>query len=83
MFVMLFCSEFPQQIMKVDITNVTAALANLTSRGAVDPVVKVTLQLNENGHVAVTDAIAFGEVKDDSLTGLLLHRYNMRSSHFN
>jgi len=34
-------------------------------------VVKVTLQLNENGHVAVTDAIAFGEVKDDSLTGKL------------
>lgn len=57
--------------MKVDISNVTAALANLTSRGAPEPVVKVTLQLNENGHITVTNAIAYGEVKDDSLTGML------------
>ncbi|KAF8315850.1 HSP70-domain-containing protein [Clavulina sp. PMI_390] len=63
--------EFPSQIMQVSIQDVAAAVANLTSRGATEPVVKVTVQLNENGHVAVTEAVAYGEVKDDTLTGKL------------
>ena len=48
---------------------VAEAIANLTSRGAVDPVVKVTLLLTDSGIIVVDDIIAYGEVKDDSLTG--------------
>ena len=62
--------EFPQKLLDVDISNVTHAVANLTSRGAQEPVVKLTLQLNDNGLVSISDAFAFGEVKDDSLTGV-------------
>lgn len=58
-------------MMEVELTNVTEALANLTERGAVDPVVKATLMLSESGFVSVTDAVAFGEIQDDSLSGLV------------
>lgn len=64
-------SEFPQDILDIDISNVTAALTNLTSRGASEPVVKVTLVLSESGLVSIHDAVAYGEVKDDSITGKL------------
>ncbi|KAL0578059.1 lumenal Hsp70 protein [Marasmius crinis-equi] len=60
---------FPTQILETDITGVAEALANLTERGAVDPVVKATVKLSESGFVSVTEAVAFGEIKDDSLTG--------------
>lgn len=56
-------------MMEVDLGNVTEAIANLTERGAVDPVVKATVMLSESGFVSVTDAVAYGEIKDDSLTG--------------
>jgi hypothetical protein len=56
-------------MMEVKLTNVAEALANLTERGAVDPVVKATLKLSESGFVSVTDAVAYGEIKDDSLSG--------------
>lgn len=60
---------FPTRMLEVDLGNVTEAIANLTERGAADPVVKATLTLSESGFVSVTDAIAYGEIKDESLTG--------------
>ena len=55
----------------MDISNVTEAVANLTSRGALESVIKLSLELDDNGLVSISDAFAFGEVKDDSLTGVL------------
>lgn len=60
--------------MEVEFGGVTEAIANLTERGAVDPVVKATLTLSESGFVSVSDAVAFGEIKDESLTGKCLVR---------
>lgn len=51
------------------IVGVSEALGNLTERGAVDPVVKATLMLSDSGFVSVSEAVAYGEIKDDSLTG--------------
>jgi hypoxia up-regulated 1 len=56
-------------MLEVELGNVTEAIANLTERGAVDPVVKATLTLSESGFISVTDAVAYGEIKDESLTG--------------
>ncbi|PPR02281.1 hypothetical protein CVT24_011619 [Panaeolus cyanescens] len=71
---------FPTRMMEVDLGNVTDAIANLTERGAVDPVVKATLMLSESGFVSVTEAVAFGEIKDDSLTGKLKGLFGAGSS---
>ncbi|KAJ8074780.1 lumenal Hsp70 protein [Marasmius tenuissimus] len=60
---------FRKQLLETEITGVAEALANLTERGAVDPVVKATVKLSESGFISVTEAIAFGEIKDESLTG--------------
>ncbi|KAL1739252.1 hypothetical protein HDZ31DRAFT_49681 [Schizophyllum fasciatum] len=56
-------------MLEAELSGVQSAIANLTERGAVDPVVKATLTLSDSGFVAVKDAVAYGEVKDDSLTG--------------
>jgi hypoxia up-regulated 1 len=56
-------------VLEADIVGVAEAIANLTERGAIDPVVKVTLTLSESGFVSVSDALVFGEIKDDSITG--------------
>jgi len=56
-------------MLEVDLGDVTTAIANLTERGAVDPVVKATLTLSESGFVSVSDAFAYGEIKDESITG--------------
>jgi hypoxia up-regulated 1 len=66
-----FAPGFPTRMLEVELGNVTEAIANLTELGAVDPVVKATLSLSESGFVSVTDAVAYGEIKDDSLTGKL------------
>jgi len=55
--------------MEVELKGVATALANLTERGAIDPVVKATITLSDSGFIAVTDAVAFGAVKDESITG--------------
>ncbi|KIM41799.1 hypothetical protein M413DRAFT_18744 [Hebeloma cylindrosporum] len=62
---------FPTRMLEVEIGGVAEAFANLTERGAVDPVVKATLTLSDSGFVAVKDAVAYGEIKDESLTGKL------------
>ncbi len=64
------CSDFPQRILEAEIVGVAEAIANLTELGVVDPVVKTTVTLSESGFVSVSDAIAYGEIKDDSLTGM-------------
>lgn len=56
-------------MLEADIVGVAEAIANLTERGAIDPVVKATLTLSESGFFSVSDAVAFGEIKDDSITG--------------
>ena len=63
---------FPVDILEAHISGVTEALANLTERGAIEPVVKATVALSDSGFVTVKDAHAFAEVKDDSLTGMFL-----------
>jgi hypothetical protein len=57
-------------MLEAEITGVIEALGNLTERGATDPVVKATVSLSESGFVSVQDAIAFGEIKDDTITGM-------------
>jgi hypoxia up-regulated 1 len=65
-------SGFPQRILEADIHGVAEAIANLTERGATDPVVKATLTLSESGFVSVSGAIAFGEIKDETIAGTRL-----------
>lgn len=61
---------FPREILEAQISGVADALGNLTERGAVDPVVKVTVALSDSGFVSVEEAIAYGEVKS-SIAGKL------------
>ena len=60
---------FPVEILEAHISGVSEALANLTERGAIEPVVKATVALSDSGFVSVKDAHAFAEVKDDTLAG--------------
>jgi len=60
---------FPTRILEAEIIGVAEAIANLTELGAVDPVVKATLTLSESGFVSISNAVAFGEIKDDSISG--------------
>ncbi|EAU87647.1 hypothetical protein CC1G_09108 [Coprinopsis cinerea okayama7 len=60
---------FPTRMLEVGIEGVSEAIANLTERGAIDPVVKATVSLSESGFISVTKAIAYGEIKDESLSG--------------
>jgi hypoxia up-regulated 1 len=66
----LICRGFPVRLLEAEITGVSEALANLTERGAVDPVVKAVVTLSESGFVSIDDAIAFGDIKDESITGI-------------
>jgi hypoxia up-regulated 1 len=56
-------------MMDIEVGNVAEAIANLTELGASDPVVKATITLSESGFVSVSDVIAFGDIKDDTITG--------------
>jgi len=56
-------------LLEAEIRGVSEALGNLTERGALDPVVKANVTLSESGFVSIQDAVAFGEIKDDSLAG--------------
>ncbi|KAF7326636.1 Actin-like ATPase domain-containing protein [Mycena venus] len=62
---------FPTRFLEVGIEGVAEAIANLTELGATDPVVKATVTLSESGFVSVSSAVAFGEIKDDSIAGKL------------
>lgn len=60
---------FPTRMLEAEIVGVAEAIANLTELGVVDPVVKATLTLSESGFVSVSSAVAFGEIKDGSISG--------------
>ncbi|KAJ3743119.1 Hsp70 protein-domain-containing protein [Lentinula detonsa] len=62
---------FPTQLLEVEFFGVAEALGNLTERGATNNVVKATVQLSESGFISVTEAVATGDIKDESLTGKL------------
>jgi hypoxia up-regulated 1 len=64
-------SGFPREILEAKIVGIPEAIDNLTERGAIDPVIKATVVLSESGFISVGDAIAYGEIKDDSITGKL------------
>jgi hypoxia up-regulated 1 len=58
------------EILDAEITGVVEALANLTEKGVVDPVVRATVVLSESGFVSLSDAVLVGETKEESLTGM-------------
>ncbi|KAI5990421.1 heat shock protein 70 family [Pisolithus albus] len=61
---------FPREILEAQISGVAEALGNLTERGAIDPVIKVTVALSNSGFVSVEEAVAYGEIKS-SIAGKL------------
>jgi hypoxia up-regulated 1 len=61
--------EFPVDLLDVRVSGVAEALANITAAGGVDPIIKATILFSESGFVSVPEAIAYGEIKDDSLAG--------------
>ena len=56
-------------MLDVEITGVAEAIANLTEKGVIDPMVKATVVLSESGFTSIHDAIVVGETKDESFTG--------------
>lgn len=62
-------SEFPVELLDARISGIAEALANITEAGGVDPVIKATILFSESGFVSVPEAIAYAEIKDDSLAG--------------
>ncbi|KAJ7353363.1 Hsp70 protein-domain-containing protein [Mycena albidolilacea] len=71
---------FPTRFLEVGIEGVAEAIANLTELGALDPVVKATVTLSESGFVSVSSAVAFGEIKDESIAGKLKGFFGAGSS---
>jgi hypoxia up-regulated 1 len=69
-------------MLEAHINGISEALANLTERGAIDPVVKATVALSDSGFVSVKEVYAFAEVKDDSLTGMNLSCSFISCRHF-
>lgn len=67
----LECRVFASDISQAQILGVSEALGNLTERGGIDPVVKVTVALSESGFAVVHDAVAYGQIKDESIAGAL------------
>jgi hypoxia up-regulated 1 len=63
--------EFPVDLLDARISGVDEALANITAAGGVDPVIKATILFSESGFVSVPEAVAYGEIKDDSIAGTL------------
>jgi hypoxia up-regulated 1 len=62
-------SGFPVDLLDARISGVAEALANITEAGGVDPVIKATILFSESGFVSVPEAVAYAEIKDDSITG--------------
>ncbi|EGN94918.1 hypothetical protein SERLA73DRAFT_114391 [Serpula lacrymans var. lacrymans S7.3] len=61
----------PRDILEAQISGVSEAIADLTERGAADPVIKAVISLSDSGFISVKEAFAYGELKDDSITGKL------------
>lgn len=56
-------------MVEAKIGGVAEAIANLTEQGVFEPVIKTTIALSESGFVSISDAVAVGEVKQDSIKG--------------
>ncbi|TFY61102.1 hypothetical protein EVJ58_g4721 [Rhodofomes roseus] len=69
----------PSELLVAKIGGVAEAIKNLTELGATDPVVKATLRYSDSGFASVADAVAYGEIKDDSLTGKLKGLFSGKS----
>lgn len=63
-------SQIPVELLDARISGVAEALANITEADGIDPVIKVTILFSESGFVSVPEAIAYAELKDDSLAGV-------------
>ncbi|KAH7100496.1 HSP70-domain-containing protein [Auriculariales sp. MPI-PUGE-AT-0066] len=73
--------SFPAQIVEATFTGVTEAIANLTADGATDPLVKITVSLDESSMVNIDSAVAFGDVKqDEGIAGKLKGLFGGSSS---
>ncbi|KAI0270552.1 actin-like ATPase domain-containing protein [Gloeopeniophorella convolvens] len=64
-------AEFPVELLDARISGVAAALANITEAGGIDPVIKATILFSESGFVSVPEAVAYAELKDESIAGRL------------
>ena len=62
------------------VKGVSEALKNLTEAGATGPVVKATLSLSESGFASVSEVVAYGEIKDESISGKLKSLFGAGSS---
>ena len=62
-------SDHSQGVVEAKIGGVAEAIANLTEQGVFEPVIKTTIALSESGFVSISDAVAVGEVKQDSIKG--------------
>lgn len=67
-------SGFPVDLLDARISGVAEALANITEAGGIDPVIKATILFSESGFVSVPEAVAYAEIKDDSITGVSARR---------
>ena len=59
----------PSKIIEAELVGVQEAITNLTEAGAKEPVVKLTVGISDSGFATLEDAIVFGDIKDDSITG--------------
>ncbi|RXW20133.1 hypothetical protein EST38_g5719 [Candolleomyces aberdarensis] len=71
---------FPTRMIEVHINGVADAILNMTEMGIPDPVIKATVSLSDSGFISVSDAFAYGEIKDESLTGKLKGLFGGSSS---
>ena len=60
---------YPTDFLETRVSGVKEALANITAEGGSDPVIKATLALSESGFIAVPEAVAVADAKDDSIAG--------------
>ncbi|KAI9461976.1 heat shock protein 70 family [Lactarius psammicola] len=63
--------DFPVDLLDARISGVAEALANITEAGGIDPIIKATILFSESGFVSVPEAVAYAELKDDSIAGKL------------
>ena len=61
--------DFPVDLLDARISGVAEALANITEAGGIDPVIKATILFSESGFVSVPEAVAYAELKDESIAG--------------
>lgn len=74
LFPEFYCTDtvsrgIPSKIIEVELVGIQEAITNLTEAGAKEPAVKLTVGISESGFVILEDAVVFGDIKDDSITG--------------